>query len=47
MLSLDELTFRAPTLDDAPDVAELISARNRTDFGERDLELSGDDLREW
>jgi len=45
---MDELTVRAPTLDDAPAVAALIAARDRADFGEVDgMTFTGDELRKW
>jgi mycothiol synthase len=39
---------RAPTLDDAQSVADLIAARDRADFAEADsISFTGDELREW
>lgn len=43
-----ELTVRAPTLDDAPAVAALIAARDLHDLGETEgIGFSGDELRGW
>ena len=40
--------MRAPTLDDAHDVAALIAERDRADFDEVDaIAFSGDELRQW
>ncbi len=42
------LTFRPPTLDDAPAVADLIKARDEADFDEkRPIGFSGAELRDW
>jgi len=42
------LSFRHPTLDDAPAVAELIKARDHADFDEkRPIGFSGAELRSW
>ena len=45
---MDDITVRAPTLDDAPAVAALIAARDRADFAEADpIGFTGDELRDW
>jgi mycothiol synthase len=45
---MDDITVRAPTLDDAPAVAALIVARDRADFAEADgIGFTGDELRGW
>src|SRR5712691_7000250 len=42
------VVVRPLTLDDAPGVAELISARDRADFGEeRPIAFSAEGLRAW
>ena len=46
--ALDNVIVRAPTLDDAHSVAQLIAERDRADFAEVDsISFTGDELREW
>jgi mycothiol synthase len=45
---MNNVIVRAPTLDDAHRVAELIVERDRADFAEVDsISFTGDELREW
>ncbi len=46
---MNAVIIRAPTLDDAHDVAALIAVRDQADFGEADssIAFTGDELREW
>jgi mycothiol synthase len=45
---MNNVIVRAPTLDDAHRVAELIAERDRADFAEVDsISFTGDELREW
>jgi mycothiol synthase len=46
--ALNNVIVRAPTLDDAHNVAALIAERDRADFAEVDsISFTGDELREW
>jgi mycothiol synthase len=48
MQTLNELIIRTPTLDDAPEVAALIEARDRADFDEdRPIGFTGEQFRDW
>jgi GNAT superfamily N-acetyltransferase len=45
---MNNVIVRAPTLDDAHRVSELIAERDRADFAEVDsISFTGDELREW